>query len=807
MKIPNYPILVLFPCLMLALNPLMGVYPGADLENLYRLDRLPYLRPGIRCKMFSSYDRTGGNNDGFNGTYSKTREENGNSVIAEMEGPGCIRRIWFTHSLSNKDGLLNRNAEHIMIYLDGSETPALDEPLEKLFSGELPQFPKPLVGSGLGGFYCYVPIPYRNGCKVAIQGTGVRFYQLTYNEFQDDNDVETFSMLMTPERKIFLEKAVRIWSSPGDLGVFELPGSVTHTFDLDMQDSKPIALELPTGPRMIRGIYLDVDESNKESAMESSVSFQWEKMATPAATLPLEYFFGQAFDPEPFRSLLFGECGEGYYNFIPMPYIYAAEIKIAPKRPWKGTLRIVTTPFGDSFGGWGYFHANYAEQVPTEDGLSFVPLNISGKGHYIGIYVAMEGQKGEPGWLEGDEKITIDGELAIHGTGTEDFFNCGWYAINNRLTKPGYFPQHGFPVYGQTESAMRTATYRWHIADPVPYSKEIVFKLEHGPQNDRTADYRSAAFFYDVNPAGIKSRDILPRGEECIAYLNQRVWQLASQDPDQGSVMIVKLHAVSERKENKILIEGLYHYFDGLRNPGEYALLKLGEKQDEMNRYIETMQEGQLFEKPEIKLPTDNDNLIPKSLVTARMILERATLDLARKTVLKRGFQPGDELVIEARDPFGVATREPFYKETEDFANSYAKVDDVHLLGKGARFTYGNKPSSRARFTPEIPQKGFYEVFTIFSYGANAGDTRYRINHADGATTIALEQRGRPGTQDRNNKTWHSLGTFRFEKGLDPERGSVTLHPTPGLLKPNNDFEYRAYSDAVRFVFRGEKIE
>ena len=44
--------------------------------------------PGVRPIGFSSYDRTGGNNDGFNGTYSKIRVEDGNSVLAETTGPG-----------------------------------------------------------------------------------------------------------------------------------------------------------------------------------------------------------------------------------------------------------------------------------------------------------------------------------------------------------------------------------------------------------------------------------------------------------------------------------------------------------------------------------------------------------------------------------------------------------------------------------------------------------------------------------------------------------------------------------------------
>ncbi|MGL6194981.1 MAG: hypothetical protein ACRC2T_09190, partial [Thermoguttaceae bacterium] len=46
-----------------------------QLDALYQLQRLPLLRNGTTTELFSSYDRTGGNNDGFSGMYSKLRLE------------------------------------------------------------------------------------------------------------------------------------------------------------------------------------------------------------------------------------------------------------------------------------------------------------------------------------------------------------------------------------------------------------------------------------------------------------------------------------------------------------------------------------------------------------------------------------------------------------------------------------------------------------------------------------------------------------------------------------------------------------
>jgi hypothetical protein len=102
--------------------------------------------------------------------------------------------------------------------------------------------------------------------------------------------------------------------------------------------------------------------------------------------------------------------------------------------------------------------------------------------------------------LEGDEQFTCDGELRIHGTGTEDGFNCGWYAVPGRLNGPGATPLTGFPVYRMEEQRNIAVAFRWYLTDPVPYEKSIQAELEHGGTNDVNANYRTAAFYYDVEP-------------------------------------------------------------------------------------------------------------------------------------------------------------------------------------------------------------------------------------------------------------------------------------------------------------------
>ncbi len=476
----------------------MAYEPVGKIEDLYRLDYLPLLRPGVNCKMFSSYDRSGGNDDGFNGTWSSLRTEDGNSVLAEMNGAGCIQRIWFTHSSLTRDGLLKYNGEHIRIYLDGSDIPALDVPLENLFSSDLPQFPEPLAGSGTGGFYCYVPIPYRDGCKVVVEGTDVRFYQITYSEFPDSEGVETFSMEMTSARSNALKQAVDVWSSPEDQSLLGLkPDAEEIIRHMSLEKGEIEEIILPEGSHMVRSIVLDVAEVERTNALSSLIMCTWDDAENPAMQIPLAYLFGQVFDPQSFQSLLFGVSSNGFYNHIPMPYRESATIHISATEAFEGTVKFIVEPTSLQKIEFGYFHADYAERLPTINREYYPLLETLSCGHYLGMYLATEAEGIKPIWLEGDETFVVDDELMIHGTGTEDYFNCGWYSVENRLDRPGSYPLHGFPLYTNEAGIMRTAAYRWHISDVVPYQNSMNAKLEHWGVQDSPADYRSAVFYYD----------------------------------------------------------------------------------------------------------------------------------------------------------------------------------------------------------------------------------------------------------------------------------------------------------------------
>jgi hypothetical protein len=70
-------------------------------RTLLSVESLPRFRPVASVGAFISYDRTGGNDDGFSGKYSFLRKDGDALIIAEVTGPGAITRIPHYHGCAS----------------------------------------------------------------------------------------------------------------------------------------------------------------------------------------------------------------------------------------------------------------------------------------------------------------------------------------------------------------------------------------------------------------------------------------------------------------------------------------------------------------------------------------------------------------------------------------------------------------------------------------------------------------------------------------------------------------------------------
>lgn len=100
---------------------------------------------------------------------------------------------------------------------------------------------------------------------------------------------------------------------------------------------------------------------------------------------------------------------------------------------------------------------------------------------------------------EGDDSTYVDGKMLLHGTGSEDYYNGGWYAILDRWDRGISMPIHGSLDYSLPMG--RTGAYRFFLSDKMTFEKEIYHGMEHGEVgNDFPVDYATVAFYYGSEP-------------------------------------------------------------------------------------------------------------------------------------------------------------------------------------------------------------------------------------------------------------------------------------------------------------------
>ena len=227
----------------------------------------------------------------------------------------------------------------------------------------------------------------------------------------------------------------------------------------------------------------------------------WDDEATPSVEVPVTDFFGIGFGEwKDFISVPLNMTSGGYNAYWPMPFRRRARITVqnTSSKPITHFYYNIDVRTFDALPESAlYFHAQY-RQTRTRSGEPVTILETNGRGHYVGTLISMQPERGSHlGYLEGDERILVDGEKApsIIGTGTEDYFSSGWYYDTGEYSAP----YHGITIKDVERG--RISTYRWHIEDPIPFRHSLRFEIEHGGTNDAPGvEYASVAFWYQTHP-------------------------------------------------------------------------------------------------------------------------------------------------------------------------------------------------------------------------------------------------------------------------------------------------------------------
>ncbi|MGZ0147926.1 DUF2961 domain-containing protein [Kribbella sp. WER1] len=233
---------------------------------------------------------------------------------------------------------------------------------------------------------------------------------------------------------------------------------------------------------------------------------------------PLGEFFGSGLGENPVHSLFFAMDPDGWYSsWWPMPYVGRATVTLVNPTayPLKGQAEVTAARDGSkaadlATGKIGYFTA-ISKRGETTQGSDWTFADVAGRGKFVGVSQTMEGLLADGntrGYLEGDERVYADGERtpAIHGTGTEDYYESGWYFNAGTYSTP-FHGNSAHEVRAGSCTNECDGAWRLHITDSVAFENQLDFGIEHGQQDDHPAIYGSTAFLYKAAGFGARETD------------------------------------------------------------------------------------------------------------------------------------------------------------------------------------------------------------------------------------------------------------------------------------------------------------
>lgn len=298
------------------------------------------------------------------------------------------------------------------------------------------------------------------------------------------------------------------WSAARDLG----KGWKVNPF-VNIEVHQIMTIAEMNGPGAIQQIWMTPTGNWRFSILR----IYWDDEKEPSVECPVGDFFASAYNQFAQLSSL-AVCvnpGSAFNCYWTMPFRKKCKITMEnldekPMRLYYQVNYVLTEVAEDE----GYLHVQFRRSNPANGSVHTLVDGIKGKGQYVGTYMAWR-VRDNGWWGEGEIKFFIDGDKdypTICGTGTEDYF-CGSYNFENKVTKQYQeftTPYSGMHQVIRPDGLYKAITsfglYRWHIADPVRFDKDLKITIQDlgwrsaGRYNPQQSDISTTSFWYQNEP-------------------------------------------------------------------------------------------------------------------------------------------------------------------------------------------------------------------------------------------------------------------------------------------------------------------
>jgi hypothetical protein len=276
------------------------------------------------------------------------------------------------------------------------------------------------------------------------------------------------------------------WVSPENptgakgAGARENQGAKGHAFETIPVDGAHVLADIQ-GAGIIDRMWLTIEDRSPEALRGLRLDIYWDGAARPAVSVPLgDFFLHGASQMVPMETaLLASPEGRSFVSYVPMPFRTGARLVVTNESGKQVNLiffdinyRALRSQPEDML----YFHAWWSRERATTLGRDFRILpRLEGRGRFLGasVTVLTNPVYGRTWWGEGEVKIALDGDRehpSLVGTGTEDYIGTAWGqgAYLHRF--------QGAPIADEAQG--RWTFYRFHIPDPIFFSKDIEVSLQ-----------------------------------------------------------------------------------------------------------------------------------------------------------------------------------------------------------------------------------------------------------------------------------------------------------------------------------------
>ncbi|MCC7440603.1 MAG: DUF2961 domain-containing protein [Bdellovibrionales bacterium] len=437
-------------------------------------------QPGWITRSITSHDPRGGNGDNQSGGFAM---EDGYRVLFHGKGEGRILRLWMT---ANAETQVPTDYQELWIIADGI-TVFRGKPLD-LFEGRA-GWRSPLVmgqQESSGAFLSQLPVPYLGEAKVLFKGAP-HYFQITYREGDGAAHGPTAEELTR-----FLAED---W-------VAATPTAETQSYPLALaaQEARVVA----QGPTLISRLSVDLESGSRLPELWVAVERSGDSAETLAAkAVPASFFFGLGTRGghgadrgwATYRSALTAadEAEARLHSRTPLPLqrdealVFLHLPRTTPTEGLPTALRFEAQVSEERLPDTGArLFLQYRDQQGAGEATT-LPVAETEKPVQLLSFVQelIDGKPGDRLYLEGDEMIRTDGmRYPVQlGTGTEDYYNGGWYflgAHGNPLAGQPRFVVND-PEDGWARARYEHSLYRHHVMDPIVSRRGLRFGFEPGP--------------------------------------------------------------------------------------------------------------------------------------------------------------------------------------------------------------------------------------------------------------------------------------------------------------------------------------